>query len=269
MAVETEQPKVEETQEVTEAPEGTENDQVEVETSDASQATPQQQPDYESKVRALEEQNRRYQERNTYLEQTARLLEQQRQAGQQQYQQQPQQKQQEALSEELIQLDKTLDPLFSRRLSQVTQPVVDTISRLYDEQDASRFEMYLMRNHPEVFDEEGGLDRTFQDVEVVRRQAAQAYNQWLSRVDAFLYAQGIRGVQSQAKSRKDKKAAQAKGEQQRVQSTRAATSGVQGTAPQRPGGGEIQAIREKAHRGERLSSSEREKYRNAISNVTF
>jgi hypothetical protein len=252
---------------VNENPEGTENAEDAGESSQPVQATQQQQPDYESKYRALEEQNRRYQERNSYLEQTARLLEQQ---SQRQYQQPPQQQQRgNELAPELADLDKTLDPLFQRRLAQSQQPVVETISRLYDEHDASRFEMYLMRNHPEVFDEEGGLDRTFQDVEVIRRQAAQTYGQWLSRVDAFLYAQGVRNVQTQAKSRKEKKTAQVQGEQRRVQSARAATSGISTVAPRKAPGAELTAIREKANRGERLKPDERAKLRDALVNVAF
>lgn len=225
------------------------------------------QPDYEGRIRALEEQHRRAEERNRYLEQTTRLLEAERQQWQRQ-QSRPAAVE-PSLAPELLELDKTLDPIFAQRLKGVTQPLVDTVSRLYDEQDSSRFEMYLMRNHPEIFDEEGGLDRVFQEVESVRQRAAQAYNQWLSRVDAFLYAQGIHGVQTQAKTRKEKKTAQVREEAKRIQTVRAAGSGVQQVAPRKSPNAEIQSIREKANRGERLTDSERQKFKDFVGGVSF
>jgi hypothetical protein len=232
---------------------------------ETQEEVPQQQPDYDGRIRALEERYQRAEQRNQYLEQTSRLLAEERE----QYRRQQQQPQRQELPQELEDLGKTLDPLFSRRLEGVTKPMVDTLSKIYDEQDSARFEMYLMRNHPEVFEEEGGLDKIFQEVEAVRRQAAQSYNQWLSRQDAFLYAQGIHGVQNQIKTRKEKKGSQAKEEAKRLQSVKAATSGTTAVAPKRTPNVEIQSIREKAARGQKLTPSEREKYREFISGVSF
>jgi hypothetical protein len=268
---ETEVQETEETPESTEGTEGTENTEEVVEDSSTeTQAPRQQQPDYEGRVRALEEQNRRFQERNQYLEQTARLLEQQRQ---QQYQPQPQTPRRPDLAPELQELDRTLDPLLSRRLEdfgqRVAQPLTDTITRLYDDADSSKFEMYLMRNHPELFEQEGGLDRVFQDVDAVRRQAAQSYGQWLSRVDAFLYAQGIRDVQNRVKTRKEKKVTQVRDEAKRVQSVRAAGSGTGTPTSKKPMSSEISSIREKAQRGDRLTDAERAKYRDFVSGISF
>ncbi len=229
--------------------------------------SPPVQVDYEGKIRAFEERLARAEERNRYLEQTARLLDEERQNRSRQ-QQQPQKTDAE-LSAELTALDTTLDPIFSKRLKGLTQPLVDTVSRLYDEQDSSKFEMYLMRNHPEIFEEDGGLDKVFQEVESVRQQAARNYNQWLSRVDAFLYAQGIHGVQDKYKSRKEKKSVQVHEEAKRIQSIKATGSGVQNTQPKKMVGSDIQAIRDKAQRGERLSDAERAKYRDFIADQTF
>jgi len=237
------------------------------ETAEGVESPPTPQIDYEGKFRAYEERLTRAEERNRYLEQTARLLEEDRQNRSRQHQEP--QKTNDDLSAELLDLDKTLDPIFSKRLKSVTQPLVDTVSRLYDEQDSSKFEMYLMRNHPEVFEEEGGIDKVFQEVETVRQQAARNYNQWLSRVDAFLYSQGIRGVQAQYKTRKEKKSVQVHDEAKRLQSVKAAGSGVQNTQPKKAIGGDIQAIREKATRGDRLSDAERAKYRDFIADQTF
>lgn len=236
-------------------------------TVEGAESSPEPKVDYEGKIRGFEERLNRAEERNRYLEQTSRLLEEDRQNRHNQQQIPP--KTQDDLSAELLDLDKTLDPIFSRRLKSVTQPLVDTVSRLYDEQDSSRFEMYLMRNHPDVFEEEGGMDKVFQEVEQVRQQAARNYNQWLSRVDAFLYAQGIRGVQDKYKSRKEKKSAQVHEEAKRLQSVKAAGSGVQNTQPRRSVGADIQSIREKAQRGERLTDAERSKYRDFIADQTF
>lgn len=257
----------EEIQEAPETPAGAETSEVEGDSPDLSQAALQQQPELDGRLKALEEQNRRFEERNRYLEQTARLLDQQSQQWRGQ-QQAPQQRGND-LAPEMQELDRTLSPLLDRRFQAANQPIVDTISRMVDEQDAARFEMYLMRNHPEIFEADGGLDRVFQDVEVVRRQAAQTYNQWLGRVDAFLYAEGIRGVQGKMKERKEKKGVQVKAEAQRVQSVRTAQSGTIGAPPRKAPGAEIQSIREKANRGERLSTVERAKYRDFISGVTF
>jgi hypothetical protein len=229
--------------------------------------SPAPQVDYEGKIRGFEERLARAEERNRYLEQTNRLLDEDRQNRQNQ-RQEPQKTEAE-LSAELLDLDKTLDPIFSKRLKSVTQPLVDTVSRLYDEQDSSRFEMYLMRNHPDVFEEEGGIDKVFQEVEAVRQQAARNYNQWLSRVDAFLYSQGIRGVQEKYKTRKEKKSAQVHDEAKRLQSVKAAGSGVPNVQPKKVIGGDIQAIREKAQRGDRLTDQERAKYRDFIADQAF
>mgnify|MGYP001163221382 CR=1 FL=1 len=236
------------------------------ETSEGAESSPAPQVDYEGKIRAFEERLNRAEERNRYLEQTARLLEQDRQNYSRQ--QQPQKTDAE-LSAELLDLDKTLDPIFSKRLKGLTQPLVDTVSRMYDQQDAASFEMYLMRNNPDVFEEEGGLDKVFQEVESVRRQAAQQYGQYLTRADAFLYAQGVHGVQEQAKARKNKKSTQVTDEAKRLQSVKAAGSGTSNQSPRPKVGGEIQTIREKAQRGERLTDAERLKYRDFIAEKTF
>lgn len=241
--------------------------ETEVDASEGAESSPAPQIDYEGKIRSFEERLARTEERNRYLEQTARLLEEDRQSRSRQHQEP--QKTEAELSAELLDLDKTLDPIFSKRLKGLTQPLVDTVSRLYDEQDSSKFEMYLMRNHPDVFEEEGGLDKIFQEVEQVRQQAARNYNQWLSRVDAFLYSQGIRGVQEKYKSRKEKKSTQVHEEAKRLQSVKAAGSGIQNQQPKRGPGADIQAIREKAQRGERLSDAERAKYRDFIADQTF
>jgi len=237
------------------------------ETAEGVESPPTPQVDYEGKFRAYEERLARAEERNRYLEQTTRLLEQDREN--QHRQRQVPEKTDADLSAELLDLDKTLDPIFSKRLKSVTQPLVDTVSRLYDEQDSSKFEMYLMRNHPEVFDEEGGIDKVFQEVEQVRQQAARNYNQWLSRIDAFLYAQGIRGVQDKYKTRKEKKSTQVHDEAKRLQSVKAAGSGVPNVQPKKVVGNDIQAIREKAQRGDRLTDGERVKYRDFIADQTF
>jgi hypothetical protein len=247
------------------------DDQVQTQVSDSPTETPTElptsnQPDYDGRMRAFEERIQRAEQRNAYLEQTARLLAEERE---QRIRQQQQPAQSNNLPPELEDLGKTLDPLFGRRIDQVTKPMVDTISRLYDEHDASKFEMYLMRNHPEVFDEEGGMDRIFQEVEAVRRQAAQTYNQWLSRTDAYLYAQGIRGVQTQMKTRKEKKTSQVRDEAKRVQSVRAATSNTQGLPPKRDPNAEIKSIREKLRAGKRLTDSERAKMRDFVGDTSF
>lgn len=237
------------------------------ETPEGVESPPAPKVDYEGKIRSFEERLARAEDRNRYLEQTARLLEQDRQNYNRQ-QQQPQKTDAE-LSAELLDLDKTLDPIFSKRLKGLTQPLVDTVSKLYDQQDAASFEMYLMRHNPEVFEEEGGLDKVFQEVESVRRQAAQQYGQYLTRADAFLYAQGVHGVQEQAKARKTKRSTQVTDEAKRLQSVRAAGSGTPNQSSKPKVGGEIQTIREKAQRGERLTDSERVKYRDFIAGTTF
>jgi len=237
--------------------------------SDSPTETQEQQPDYDGRIKALEERYQRSEQRNQYLEQTARLLSEEREQSRRQQQQNSQQQQRSDLPPELEDLGKTLDPLFSRHTNKITQPIVDTLSRVYDEQDSAKFEMYLMRNHPDVFEEEGGLDKVFQEVEAVRRQAAQSYNQWLSRVDAFLYAQGIHGVQTQMKTRKEKKGNQVREEAKRLQSVKAASSGTTTVAPKRTPNAEIQLIREKAGRGQRLTDAERAKYREFVSGISF
>jgi len=224
---------------------------------------PTQVEDWSSKAQALEERLARQEERARYLEETNRLLAQQAQMAQRQpAQPEP------GLSSELQELDKTLDPLFNKRLRGQLEPLGQNIAGMMDGNDAMRFEMYLMRNHPDILDNEEGLNRVFQQVEQVRQQAANVYGKYLSRVDAFLYAQGLDSVKEKTKNRTQKKSVQVKEEAKRQLQVQAAKSGEGTPDARRPAGAAaVESILKRMRAGERVSSDDRAKVREHLANV--
>jgi succinate dehydrogenase flavin-adding protein (antitoxin of CptAB toxin-antitoxin module) len=242
----------------TEGQQTTENATEEVEAG--SSPTPQE--DWQSKASALEERLNRQEERNRYLEQTARLLE---ENSRRQYQAPA--PQEPSLSAELAELDRTLDPLFSKRMKTVTDPLGQHVATLMDGQDALKFELYLSRNHPELLDDDNQA-KVFQQVEQVRQQAANVYGKYLSRVDAFLYAQGLEGVTEKKKARQTKKQTQVKEEAKRQLQVQATQSGV-GTPDARrvTGAAGAEQLMARLRRGERLTNDERAKVREYLANA--
>ncbi len=233
--------------------------------NEVEESSPQPQVDYEGKIKALEEQYERALERSRYLEQTARLQEE----ALKRVQQPRETPSGSSLSKEMEELDKTLEPLFERRLKAQTQPLLDSVSRMYDESDQTKFELYLMRNHPEVFEQDGGLNSVLQEVEGIRQRAAQQYGQWISRSDAFLFREGISGVREKVKTRAAKKTSQVREEAKRLQTVRATGSGTGAAPVKKDPGADIQNIRAKAGRGERLTDAERAKYKDFIADQAF
>lgn len=221
--------------------------------------------DWQSKATALEERLARQEERSRYLEQTNRLLE----MNTRQYAPRQEQEQQQTLSAELAELDKTLDPLFNKRIKGQLEPLGNNIAGLMDGNDALRFEMYLMRNHPDILDNEDGMNRVHQQVEQVRQQAAQVYGKYLSRVDAFLYAQGLEGVKEKSKARTAKKSTQVKEEAKRQLQVQAAKSG-EGSPERKPAGAAgIESILKRMRAGDRTTPEERAKVREYLADAKF
>ena len=163
-------------------------------------------------------------------------------------------------------LDKTLDPLFNKRLKAATEPIVKGYTTVIEDNDALRFEMFLTRNHPELLEDEDSYNRTVQQVQQVR-EAANQRGINISRVDAFVFNEGLQGTRQKQASRKAKKTSAAASEARRVAETRTAQQTSDSGAPRATGNAGIQAIREKASRGERLSDAERVQYKNWVSNV--
>ena len=220
--------------------------------------------DWSSKAQALEERLARQEERNRYLEQTQRLLEEQARRSYAPAPQEP------SLSPELAELDKTLDPLFSKRIKSQLDPLGNNISAVMDGNDALRFEMYLMRNHPDVLDSEDSLNRTYQQVEQIRQQASQVYGKTLTRVDAFLYAQGLEGVKEKSRTRQTKKSTQVKEEAKRQLQVQATQSGENRPEVKRGNAGaDIDAIRRKMMAGEKTTPEEKAKFRKHLENGHF
>lgn len=232
--------------------------------------SPEPKEDWEGKLKAIQAEKERIEERYRLLEQTARLQERALEEARQ-----PRERaaspssSASALPKELEDLDKLLEPLKERWFGSLKNPIYESQARLYEQLDAQGFENYLFRNHPDVFEEDGQLDKIYQEVEQVRERAKQQYGQWLSRQDAFLYAQGISGVREKIKSRSQKKATQVRDEAKRLQQVQATRTSTPTAPGRRDGAAEINAIRAKLERGERLTDAEREKFRTAASGVTI
>jgi len=224
---------------------------------------PVQQEDWQGKYRETEAKLIRQEERSRYLEENNRLF--------QEYarQRQTPQQQEVSLSPELSELDKTLDPLFSKRLKTHLDPLNNHLASALDGNDALKFEMYLMRNHPDVLDSEDGMNKVFQQVEQVRRQAADVYGKYLSRVDAFLYVQGLEGVREKSKARQSKKQTQVKEEAKRQLQVQATQSGEGRADSKRAPGADIDAIRRRMMAGDKLTPDEKAKFRKHLENAKF
>jgi hypothetical protein len=138
-----------------------------------------------------------------------------------------------------------------------------------DGQDALKFELYLSRNHPELLEDDNQA-RVFQQVEQVRQQAANVYGKYLSRVDAFLYAQGLETATEKQKSRKTKKTTQVKEEAKRQLEVQATRGGV-GAPERKPlaGAAGAEAILARMRRGERVTPEERGKVKDYLANAKF
>ncbi len=225
---------------------------------------PAQQEDSASKLREYEDKLARQEERNRYLEQTNQLLE--RFSQQQRHAPAPQEP---GLSPEMTELDKTLDPIFSKRLRSQLDPVNQTVASALDGQDALRFEMYLMRSNPDILENEDAYARTMQTVEQIRQQANQIYGKHLSRIDAFLYAQGLEGVKEKSKTRQTKKSTQVKDEAKRQLQIQATKSGEGRPEATRVAGADIDSIRRRMMAGEKLTPEEKAKFRAHLSNAKF
>jgi hypothetical protein len=232
-----------------------------------SAVSPAAQSDTDKRLAALEAQVAREKERNQFLEQSLKIQERFLQtrsegapatsaakpAGDQ-------------WSPELDTLDKALDPLFQKKLKSATDPLVQGYTTMIEDNDALRFEMFLGRNHPELLDDEDAYNQTMQQVEQVR-QAARQRGITISRVDAFVFNEGLQGTRQKVAQRKQKKTVAATAESRRVAETKVA-EGTGGTgAPRASAASNMKAIRDKARSGERLTPEERTQYRNWVSNV--
>lgn len=244
-------------------PEGQETTQNTPEEGDSG-SSPAQSEDYASKFREYEEKLARQEERNRYLEHTNQVLE--RFSRERQT---PVPSQEPSLSPELTELDRTLDPLFARRLKAQLDPIQQHLATQTDANDALRFELYLSRNNPDVLDSEDAYNRTMQTVEQIRQQAAQVYGKYLSRVDAFLYAQGLEGVKEKGKSRQTKKATQVKEEAKRQLQNQATRSGEGQPDAKRVPEADIDSIRRRMTAGEKLTPEEKAKFRNYLASAKF
>ena len=220
---------------------------------------PAQQEDWQAKIREVEDKLARQEERARYLEQTNQVLE--RFASQSR--QQPESKQ--GLSPEMQELKRTLSPLFSEELG----PLQQSLAAQTDAADALRLEIYLGRKHPEILDDENAYNRTVQQIEQVRQQAAQVYGKYLSRIDAFLYVQGLETVNEKSKSRKSKKDTQVREEAKRQLQNAATRSGEGQPEAKRVPGADIDSIRRRMMAGEKLTPEEKQKFRNHLANAKF
>lgn len=213
----------------------------------------------EHRARALEEQLARARAESEALRESLRL--------QAELLKQQLPKEKKELSPELAELGKAINPLLKDEIQETVQPVISTVSKLYDQTDAVNFQLELQRENPELFKPEN-FDRVMQAVEAVRRRAATESGTWISRSDAYKYAKGA-GLLKLA-PKKSSQSADSE-EAKRQKSVRAAQAAGRGSDMQRGGNAnaEISRIREKAQRGEQLTPEERAKYRSFLENVSF
>ena len=218
----------------------------------------------DDKLSRLQAEFDRLRERNEALEQSFRI--------QQKFfesRQQPEQEQQtQNWSQDLELLDKALDPVLQRRFGAALNPLAQAYQSLREDNDAIRFESFLSRNNPEVLEDEDSYGKIVQQVEAVR-QAARQRGIEVSRIDAFVFNEGLQGTKQKITQRKQKRTQASSQEARRQSETQAATGTSVNSEPRLTAGAKMQAIREKANRGERLTPEERNQFKEFVSNVEF
>ncbi len=177
--------------------------------------------------------------------------------------QQSQQNKRSELSPEMEELGRTINPLVQGTIKETVEPIVGTVSKLYDQNDAVQFQLALQREDPELLKD---FDRISSVVEGVRQKAARESGSWVSRDDAYKYAKGA-GLLKPKASVKAKPA----GESKRTKEIANAQAAGSGSETRRSSGvnPEVKKIAEKAQRGERLTPAERAKWKEAIGDVVF
>ncbi len=246
-------------------PAATQTTENQPETDGDASSTSQQ--DITSRLTALEEQLTRERQKNELLEQSVKLQERFLATQRQSSEAQPSKPQADpGWTQELDVLDKALEPVFSKRLKGITDPITQSFNALRDDNDALRFETFLQRNNPEVLEDEDSFNKVMQQVNDIR-QAARQRGMEITRTDAFVFNEGLQGTKNKITARKQKKGAVASQEGQRAAAV-AAAQATSTTGEARPGvAAGIQAIREKANRGERLTDAERVKMRDYVANA--
>jgi hypothetical protein len=228
------------------------------ENQESGEETPTPEEELTKRVHALESQFTRSNSENETLKEALRLQSRLLES------QQTQHSKGNTLSPELEELKKAIGPLFNEDIKTSVEPLVGTVSRIYDQQDAVNFQLTLQRQDPNLLQGEN-FDKVNQVVESVRQRAAQQGGTWLSRMDAFLYAKGAGMLKL-----KPSVAQQAAEKKRQAAAKQAGASNS--TDKQKVAGGvtaEIQKIREKAHAGIRLTPDESIKYRDFIGDVAF
>jgi hypothetical protein len=219
---------------------------------------------YDSRLAALEDQLKRSNEDRDTLRETLRL-------NQQLVEQTRPQKPTKQLTDEQKAL-KELGLTFGDDVQTAMEPLVGTVSRLFDQNDAVQFQMQMSRVNPALMQGDS-FDKLSQAVETVRQQYARATGQYLPRMDAYKYAKGagmLDGLLT-AKSTVSKGAVDNEAELKRQSEVKAAGTIKSSTkkVDSASGGADIQKIREKAQRGERLTQAERTKFRNYLADKPF
>lgn len=237
---------------------------VEQTAGEVSPAAPQE--DLAGRLAALESQFQRERERNELLENSLRIQErfiQQREEGQRQA---PVVAKDDGWTPEHDVLDKALDPVLKKRLGSYVDPLAAQYQTVLDETDSLRFENYLQRNNPEILNDEDLYAQTMQQVEAVR-QAGRQRGMNITRMDAFVFNEGLQGAKRKGQERRQKRTTATATESRRTAEVAAAGIGTEPAAPRPSAMAGIQAIRDKANRGERLSQDERAKLRDFVGNV--
>ena len=231
-----------------------------------SEVSPAPQQDYAAEIAALRSQFDREKERNDNLERSLQIQERYLQSQAQPQQQQPQPvADDQKWTDELAILEKALSPILQKERKNY-EPIAQGYGQALDEIDSMKFEGFLQRNNPDVLDNEDLYSRTMQQVEAVRQTARQR-GMNISRVDAYVFNEGLQGTKQKITQHKQRKTQAATSESRRQAEVQVASSLNNDGVPRVQASAGIQAIRAKANRGDRLSQEERSKLRDFVSNV--
>lgn len=222
--------------------------------------------DLANRLAALEAQLERERERNNGNEQSLKIYErflQQRDASQTPT---APAKSDDGWTPEHDILEKALDPVLKKRFGTYLDGFAQQNQSVLEETDALKFEMFLQRNNPEILADEDEFAKTMQQVEAVR-QAGRQRGMNVSRVDAFVFNEGLQGTKRKGMERKQKRTNALTTEARRQAEVSAASISTDPATPRASAIAGIQSIRQKAARGERLSPDEKKKLFDFAGNI--
>lgn len=211
-------------------------------------------------IKGLQARVTRLAERNEYLEKSLELEEKSKARGRSS-------EEEEALSQDLQELERAMSPILDKRRKAELGPVLGAIAKTQEQLDAIGFKSFLRGERPDLEEDEGTMDRLNQEIAEVRQSASER-GSWLSREEAYYFAEGVRSRQENAANKSKRKKENEKTEKRRkIDSDLSSSEGR--SSRRRDSQADMQEILDKARRGQVLTDDEKKKRFEYLKNQQF